>query len=222
MNDPICINLSDISPLNSPPGLSPSSTEASFCSSDSSNSDVTSPTTTDPGSDISTSTSEEIAHDGLIGSESGSLTSLLDSRLLVALGHDLELAARLIPRIHDLIQYSFVSESATVRVVPAQGVGSTGQTSAAAISDNSRTASRTARGTNLKHRKNEHDSEEEEEETRRNKRSKRPRKWDPNSSRPRGFACPFHRKDPEKYGLTNGLKYRTCIGPGPIELRRIK
>jgi len=177
-------------------------------------------------SDISTPALEESDSDGFVESESEPLTCLLDARLLVVLGYDLELAARLIPRIHDLIQRNFASGGVDVRVVPSQATGTTGttgQTSGASVIRSSISASSTAKGTELKRLKHKHDSEEDDEEANGNKRSKRHRKrWDPALPRPRGFACPFHRKDPEKYAPTTDIKYRTCIGPGPTELRRIK
>jgi hypothetical protein len=213
--------LSDISPPTSPPGLSPSPTETSLYSVHTSNSEATSPTTTDLGSDITTPAGEENDHDGFMESESESLTAILDSHLFAVLGHDLELAACLIPRIHSLIQWSFTFEDIAVRVVPSQGPGETGQTSPS-VSGSTSTASSTVKSTDYQRRKHKRDSEEEEE-ARRNGGSKRPRKrFGPNSPRLPGFACPFYRKDPEKYVPATDIKYRTCMGPGPVELRRIK
>ncbi|KAH8769771.1 hypothetical protein BGZ57DRAFT_954771 [Hyaloscypha finlandica] len=215
------VALSDISPPTSPPALSPNPSDTSFCSSDSANSEVTSPTTTDLGSDIATSAFDETDHEALIESESESRTALLDSRLLSVLRYDLELAARLIPRIHARIQWRFASKKIGVTVVPSQA-GEGGHTSPSTVSSSSPAVSRTVNPTDLQRRKHIRDPDEEDE-ARRNRGSKTPRKrFGPDSPRPLGFACPFYRKDPEKYVVATDIKYRTYGGPGPYEVRRIK
>jgi hypothetical protein len=183
---------------------------------------MTSPNITDLGSDVTTPTGEGEYDDSFTEDESESPTTLLDSRLFMVLGHDLELAARLIPRIHALIQYSFASEDSAVRVVPSQGPGETTQTSPSSVGGNAVTASSSVKRTDLQHRKHKRISDEEDE-ARRNGGPKRPRKkFGPNSPRPPGFACPFFKKDPEKYAAGIDRKYRTCSGPRSHELRRIK
>ncbi len=183
---------------------------------------MASPTLTDLGSDITSSTGEENNHDDFMESESESLTALLDSRLFAVLGHDLELAARLIPRIHALIHCSFASEDTAVTVVPSQDPGETAQTSPRSVNGSALTASSSVKRTDLQRRKHKRYSDEEDD-SRRNDGSKRSRKgFEPDPSRSLRFACLFYKKDPEKYVPGTDIKYRTCIGPGPFELRRIK
>ena len=181
----MCIAISDISPLTSPPGLSPSPTETSLYPTDSPNSEITSPTVTDLSSDITTSEGEENDRDGFMESDSETLTAVLDSRLFAVLGHDLELAARLIPRIHALLQWSFTSDDVAARVVPSEGPGGTsGKTSPSSVSGSPTIASSTAKRTDLHHQKRKRDSEEEDD-ARRNRRSSRARnKFGPNSPCP--------------------------------------
>jgi hypothetical protein len=95
-------------------------------------------------------------------------------------------------------------------------------TSPSAVSSSSPAVSRAVKPTDLQRRKHIRDPDEEDE-ARRNRGSKRPRKrFGPDSPRPLGFACPFYRKDPEKYVVATDIKYRTCGGPRPYEVRRIK
>ncbi|KAI9773229.1 MAG: hypothetical protein M1839_002191 [Geoglossum umbratile] len=44
------------------------------------------------------------------------------------------------------------------------------------------------------------------------------------ASEGRKLACPFHKRDPQKYGINNatGVTYRTCSGPGWLTVGRIK
>jgi hypothetical protein len=142
--------------------------------------------------------------------------------LFGVLGHDMELAARLIPRIHAQIQCNFTSEDIAVRVAPSQRPGETGQASPTSVSCNAATTPSPVKRTDPQLRKHKRNSDEEDE-ARKNGGSKRPRKkFGPNSPRPPGFACPFFKKDPEKYVAGIDIKYRTCAGPGSHELRRIK
>jgi len=176
---------------------------------------------TDVYSDTTSSTEEENEYEDSIESESEFSNALLDSRLFEVLGYDRELAAHLVPRIHALMQCSSPEEDA-IKVVasgpPGEGAQQTPSSSSGSVPTPSSSGSRM----DLQRRKHKRDSEEEEER-KRNGGSKRPRKrFGHSSPRPSGFACPFHKKEPWKYVATNDIKYRTCAGPGPLEVRRVK
>ncbi len=172
-------------------------------------------------SDTTLSTEEESECEDSSESESEFPTALLDSRLFEVLGHDLELAARLVPQIHASMQNSS-PEDLAIKVVASGSPGEGAQQTPSSSSGSVPTPSSSGSRVDLHRRKHKRDSEEEEEK-KRSGGSKRPRnRFGHNSPRPLGFACPFHKKEPWKYVATTDIKYRTCSGPGPLEVRRIK
>jgi hypothetical protein len=144
---------------------------------------------------------------------------LLESHLFSVLGHDLELAARLIPQIYK--QVHCPSETTNHTKAPVDNPSGGGE-NYSAVSSMPEARSNDAFGNNSRKRKRERHRDESEDRGRQEQSEKRRKKpGEGPVDRPR-FACHFHKKDPEKYCPLNDRKYRCCIGPGPFELRRIK
>jgi hypothetical protein len=147
--------------------------------------------------------------------------NLLDSRLFSVLGHDLELAARLIPQIHAQLQVGLASEGPTHTSAPAHE--STGAAEESGVVGDS--SSNPASGSFPDHsRQRKRGRERDESEDRRdNDGSKRRRiRSGRHSAQPPSFACHFHKKDPERYCRDNDLKFRVCMSPSITALRRLK
>jgi hypothetical protein len=165
------------------------------------------------------------------------LVRILDSRLLSALSCNLDLAARLIPKIHhlfnggkDALGGKFAGSNCRNGTNEQQENESTnyeatsGGSSSAPIDQNLPPSSRL--------RKHGRDSGDNYG-GRKDNNSKKPR-GDPDGSpdddpSPAGstgglpdFACHFHKLDPTKYGPWTDRKYKQCTGSSITELRRIK
>jgi len=170
----------------------------------------------------------------------------LEARLVDALGHDLPLAAYLIPHLYKVLR-SEASAKITrtvgpwchdvTKCAPDRGTSS-GKTPSANAAANASNASNSddrkrSRGLDsMSHDREpddeDEDDEDEDDEKRDPKRSKNHRDSGGPTPNPR-LACPFYKLDPSKYGvqhdaIENGKKtdYRVCAGPGFKSITRLK
>ena len=145
---------------------------------------------------------------------------VLESDMVSIFGHDLGLIARMIPEVHARMLLSRIeeitsyagSESSTS---PGISQSSQGQSSVSTTSN-----SMPSLPTPKRRRDPDHPDENDQ-----NDGFKKPRrKTIQNQNRGPCFACPFYKRYPQKYRVSKetGFKYRTCIGPGNPELRRLK
>ncbi|KAH8656116.1 hypothetical protein BGZ60DRAFT_417808 [Tricladium varicosporioides] len=171
---------------------------------------------------------------------------ILEGHLLSILHNHLDLAACLIPEIHRRMNLhqdlTSGSSTASHERIPGGSVqrlaGSTFATSRTGTSSGLGQGSSDTTSFSLsifntsamrlqKRRRGFNESEQQSDE----EGSKRPKPDPPSTNdfdglqrrkRKSTYACHFHKFNPGKYGPWTNVKYRTCIGPGPIELRRIK
>ena len=147
--------------------------------------------------------------------------NLLDSRLFSVLGHDLELAARLIPQIHAQLQVGLASDGLTHTAAPTHGSTGATEENATVGESSSNPANGSSPDDSRRHKRGR--ERDESEDRRDNGGSKRQRiRSDQHSAQPPSFACHFHKKDPERYCRDNDLKFRVCMGPSITALRRLK
>jgi hypothetical protein len=170
----------------------------------------------------------------------------LEARLIEALGHDLPLAAYLIPLLYKVFR-SEVSAKITRTVGPwchdvtkcapdrGSSSGKTPSSNAAVNSSNvsNNDARKRSRGLDSLDHDHEPDDEDEDDEDedddkRDPKRSKNRLDSSGPAPNPR-LACPFYKLDPAKYSvqhetIENGKKpdYRVCAGPGFRSITRLK
>ena len=152
--------------------------------------------------------------------ESNFDVGVFESDIVSIFGHDLGLAARMIPEIHARLLLARIEVSTNY-------AGSESSTSPG-ISQTSRGRSSASTSNNpppslprLKRRRDPDHPDDNDP----NDGFKKPRpKIIQNRNRVPCFACPFYKAFPQKYNVSEetGLKYRTCIGPGTPELRRLK
>lgn len=145
---------------------------------------------------------------------------VLESDMVSIFGHDLGLLARMIPEVHARMLLSRIEEST--------GYAGSEYSTSPGISQGSQRRSSVSTNSNptpsLSHLKRRRDPDHPDENDQ-NDGFKKPRpKIIQNQNRGPCFACPFHKRYPQKYSVSKetGLKYRTCIGPGNPELRRLK
>jgi hypothetical protein len=170
----------------------------------------------------------------------------LEARLVEALGHDLPLAAYLIPHLYKVLR-SEVSAKITrtvgpwchdlTKCAPERGTssGKTPSSNAAANTSNVPNSDPRKRSRGLDSMSHDHepddedeDDEDEDDDKRDPKRTKNHRDSGGPAPNPR-LACPFFKLDPLKYGVQhetveNGKKtdYRVCAGPGFKSITRLK
>jgi len=151
---------------------------------------------------------------------------ILESHLMYLLKDHLNLAAHLIPEIHWRVHFEPPEDVEGYNSAQSheQGTNKSTQEPSATPSNGSTTANPSSRP--LKRARSLEGNEEDNRDG-----AKRPR---PNpgpvsryfasgrSGRQPTFACHFHKFDPRKYGPLTDRGFRTCAGPGPLELRRIK
>jgi hypothetical protein len=152
-----------------------------------------------------------------------------ESKVLQVVGYDSALAASLIPQLHAMLfdqrSPAVISwEATTTRCVAnsdEQAPGSSaGQSFAGGPSSNG--AQKRDRGSDdgFGDKDGNSDDRKDERESKRAKGSQ--------SETKTLFACPFHKKEPSKYNsyynYDNDGKavYRTCQGPGFLDIRRLK
>jgi hypothetical protein len=153
---------------------------------------------------------------------------ILESNLLYILRDNLDLAARLIPEIHRRLNIEQSGDTEGYYSTPSsQHTANQSTQGPSPRSPNDWTKAIT----NIEPRKRGRSSDEEEEDNDDDsKRSRQNPRKIPDDFSTRGlerrptFACHFHKFNPSKYGgrAWTDRKFRTCIGPGPTELRRIK
>jgi hypothetical protein len=146
---------------------------------------------------------------------------ILDSRLFSILGHDLELASRLIPQIHAQLQLGFGTETGVYTASPSHGSRGVPET------QGDFSASTSTPGNGSSHNgspRNKRGRERDESKDRGDKSgSKRRRRFRDRSAVPRPrYACHFHKKDPARYCPLNDPKFNICLGRGNPQLRRMK
>jgi len=158
------------------------------------------------------------------GLDDGSLKyrmGVLESDITSVLSHDLGLAAHLIPRFHARLQPDFLTESTSY----AGSESSSAPEASKNFQGLSSIATNSITNSNFQQRKRGRDPDDPGENGQ-NDGFKKPRpKFDQNQNRRLGFACPFHKRLPQKYCVSadpESRKYRTCLGPGYSELRRLK
>jgi hypothetical protein len=146
---------------------------------------------------------------------------ILDSRLFSILGHDLELASRLIPQIHAQLQLGFGTETGVYTASPShrsRGVPETHGDFSASTLTPSNGSSHNGSPRNKRGRERDESKDRGDESG-----SKRPRRLRDRSPEPRRrFACHFHKKDPARYCPLNDPKFNICLGRGNPLLRRMK
>ncbi|KAG4438055.1 hypothetical protein IFR05_006469 [Cadophora sp. M221] len=147
-------------------------------------------------------------------------TSRIFSRHLTSfLAHDLDLAARLIPRMHSFL---FRNSTEHYRRHGSSGsssgaTGNNGESQHATGNSSQMIQYSGEKGKNvLKHNRENDDPDEGG----RSSKAKRPRPV-PRNQTPL-FACHFHKKDPERFGNPQSRWYKYCSGPYSSDLRRIK
>ena len=164
---------------------------------------------------------EDITDDEDTMKASDYAVDIFDSRLFSILGHDLELASRLIQQIHAQLQLGFGTETGVYTASPShdsKGVPETyGDFSASGFTP----------GNGSSHNgspQNKRGRERDESKDRGDKSgSKRQRRFqDPSAVPRRLYACHFHKKDPTRYCPLTDRKFNMCLGRGNIELRRMK
>jgi hypothetical protein len=155
------------------------------------------------------------------------ILQLLESQLLAVIQHDRNLAAILIPEIHELVypgggasgSYSAAASHSTNDNDQIQGSSNTSpSTNNPVLTDtgSSNCSNAKKRGINP----DESDDNNESEDHKYKRRTKRPKSGD----NLRAFACVFHKHDPEKYNPWTSPEYLKCLYPllPGNELRRIK
>jgi hypothetical protein len=149
-----------------------------------------------------------------------------ESHLLYILRGDLDLAARLIPEFHRRVNIEFSGSGEYYHSAASHEQNANASVQEASITSSNGSAYVNSDIGSLKRGRSSEDDEEDNDGG-----SKRPRPdpgqisrnfASPPSGRRPTFACHFHKFNPEKYGPLTNRKFRTCIGPGPSELRRIK
>jgi hypothetical protein len=165
----------------------------------------------------------------------GEVLRALESHLISALRRDLPLAARLIPKIHDLVHNADAIGSFMLSGFNGHGNTSEQQNTGSSASQqgseshSSSLISQNGFPRSSKHSRESGGSEDGEEDS----NSKKPKR-DPdpspdddpspqgNSIRSPNFACHFHKHNHTKYGAWTEPKYKHCPGLSLTELRRIK
>ncbi|KAH7327009.1 hypothetical protein BKA65DRAFT_539698 [Rhexocercosporidium sp. MPI-PUGE-AT-0058] len=150
---------------------------------------------------------------------------ILSQHLTSFLRHDLDLAARLIPRMRS---HLFDSSRENHRYHGASGSSSTsavsnGESGSASGSSSRMTQQSGARGKGenaLKHNRENDDPNDDPNEGGRSDKAKRLRRV-PFGQTPL-FACHFRKKDPERFGDPQSRWYKYCSDPCSSDLRRIK
>lgn len=169
-------------------------------------------------SDIESSTSIDMS------SDTDYLVRVMESRLLFALCHDFDLACRLIPSVHVLAQ-GLLRCGTTKHILTQRGKGSepqqtSGTCSKLSESDRQKTSPSHSQKCGLD--PDDPDEPDKYNGQKSNRRQKR-RKTISGEAMPT-FACPFYKKDPQKYNHWNDPKYRTCSRPNAPhdDVRRLK
>jgi hypothetical protein len=168
----------------------------------------------------------------------------LEARLVAALGHDLPLAAYLIPLLYKVFR-SEVSAKITRTVGPwcnevtkcAPDRASGGKTSSSAAPNSSNMSGNDARKRSrgldsMSHDQEPDDEDDEDEDEDDDKRGPKRSKNHPDSGGPTPnprLACPFYKSDPSKYGVQHEAietdkktDFRVCAGPGFRNITRLK
>lgn len=148
--------------------------------------------------------------------------SLLESHLFSVVGHDRELATRLIPHVLSQVQLDYSVEGLNIADSPHDGDGESGraQNYGAASSVSAPSNTRSSQPYLQSKRRQEDDEAGKEKDHSGEKRRRKYRDRDPLRS-PR-FACHFYKKDSNHYCRLNDRKFGPCQGPGPAELRHMK
>jgi hypothetical protein len=167
----------------------------------------------------------------------------LEASVLEALGHDFELAAHLIPRLHQII-YPEIALGVSSKVgswrhavtkfaTGAESAADSGTTGSAKTPTSEAPSNNTVNEQRKRGRRQEADDESKEDddddEDGEERGSKRLKDINTGSvSKHYWLACPFHKMSPSKYGQHGpGVKgkkgqYRTCAGPGFKSIQRLK
>jgi hypothetical protein len=139
-------------------------------------------------------------------------TTTVESRLLCVLSHDLDLAARIIPRVHTLAHGSINS---TLTNAAPQDQDGTDRNQNYANSSSTATPSNqpTPQRSRSQKRSLHQNGRDERDESSERGGSHRPKRRKPSPSRMNmpTFACHFYKLDPDRY--SGCLKYRTCACP---------
>jgi hypothetical protein len=171
--------------------------------------------------------SEDETSDSSDGTDSvDHIVRVVESRLLFVLCNDFDLAARLIPQVHSLVEFQLGRTATGIATRSPQTDGneqsqkSTYKYSAATGPGQGQKAKShpQKRGVNP-------DDPEDPDEMDGRGRNRRPKRLKPASGEAMPtFACHFFKKDPNKYNPWTDMKYRTCVRPSvPYDdVRRIK
>jgi hypothetical protein len=194
----------------------------------------------DSATDVDTESTDS-GEDGSVSSDSDNddmsdTTRILESHLFSLLHFNLNVAARLVPRIHYLVNNEYEAGFGRVTKLndeeKGNGAGKSGpDTQRPSQDSSSRMVGRDA-SFNKRPQKHDRDSGESDGEEK-NDNFKKPRRdggGDPDddpsagesSREPQNFACHFHKLNPIKYGPWADKRYEKCTGSRIPEIRRIK
>jgi hypothetical protein len=152
--------------------------------------------------------------------ESNFNMGVLEADIVSIFGPELGLAARMIPEVHARMLLSRGEESTSYagsEYSTSPGISQSSQGRSSVSTNGNLTPSMSR----LKRRRDPDHPDDNDQ----NDGFKKPRpKIIQNGNRGPCFACPFYKRYPQKYSVSTetGLKYRTCMGPGNPELRRLK
>ena len=168
-----------------------------------------------------TDSAEDMTDDEDLIEISDHVVDIIDSRLFSILGHDVELASRLIPQIRAQLQLGFGTETRVYTAFPSHGSREVPETHGD-ISVSTFTPDNGSSHTGSPQNKRGRERDESKDRGERSG-SKRRRRFRDRSAVPRRrFACHFHKKDPARYCPLNDPKYNVCLGRGNPLLRRMK
>lgn len=161
--------------------------------------------------------SDDLESDIFLGFSANTIR-ILEACLLSSFAHDLDLAARLIPRIYGLLR---LGQSRNAPVPISSGTSDAENHPDASESSNTSSASATTSNGDVPQKpqvqKRGRDADEDEErDGRGNRRLKRTGSRSGariDNDPPPTFACHFRKKDPMKYNPFTDRKYHNCISP---------
>lgn len=167
----------------------------------------------------------------------------LEARILEALDYNLPLAAHLIPLLHQAMYAEFATnitqkvgpwrQDVTTCAPAAGGSSSQKSPSSGAPTNNSNNDPRKRQrnfglGQDMREADEEADEDEDDDDDNRDPKRLKDEPDSPGRSPHPLLACPFHKRDPQKYSIQHEMVenarksvYRTCAGPGFKSIQRL-
>ena len=167
-----------------------------------------------------TGSDEDMINSDVEADLSDSVASLLEYRLQSTLGHDPELASRLIPRIIAQLLPEIIPED--VENISTMANESPGTAGGSEITDSALSTPANANsGNDMRPRKRGWKRDQSEERRGNGSSRQRDRLLDRSPEGLR-FACHFYKRDPTRCLPRDNIKYRVCAGPGFLRLQHLK